>query len=289
MSDPTDGAVVTVPLGVRVTLARPAIQLIAEEARADILHIKGDAVDPRLRPVTAPGTDVDAIVRPSHVSRLDAALRAHGWTVYSSFAFGSPFGHAQTYLHEIWGYFDLHRLFPGIRLEPSAAFDLMWADRHPIPLAAGVGSVPSIEDQAALLVLNAARSAAPAADPLRTWVDAPGLDRSAVEARIDLLRARVAFAAATGDLDSYRGAPDYALWRAITRGGSRGAEWWGRIRAADSVSSAVMIAARAPLVNVERLQHELGRRPTRREIIRAFFARPARALRELASRSTSRS
>lgn len=283
-----DAGEVSVPLSVRVMLARPAVQVIADDAGADILHIKGDAVDRRLRTNPSPGTDVDALVRPSHVPRLDAALRAHGWTVYSTFAYGSPFGHAQTYLHPTWGYFDLHRLFPGIRLDPAAAFDLMWTGRNEIPLTGARGAVPSVEMQATLLVLNDARNGGAGGDPVRQWIDEPGLDRRAVDGCVDALHARVAFAAASGELEQYRGAPDYSLWRVITQGGSRSAEWWARIRAAGSVSEALRIASRAPLVNVERLRHELGRSPTRREVVAAFFARPARAMRELRPRRGGR-
>ena len=44
--------------------------------------------------------------------------------------------------------------------------------------------------------------------------------------------------------------------------------------------SALRLAARAPLVNVDHLAHRLGRTPTRGEIVAEFFRRPARALRE---------
>lgn len=279
--DVTERTGVNVSLAVRVRLARPAVQVIADELGIDILHIKGDAVDPLLRPVVSPGTDVDALVRPSDVSRLDAALRAHGWRVYSTFVHGSPFGHAQTYLHPMWGYFDLHRSFPGIRLEPARAFDTLWEERHEVELPGARGSVPSVEMQATLLVLNAARNRPRGDDALRRWVDEPGLDRAAIHACVDRLDAWVAFAAGSGDLESYRGAREYPLWRVISRGGSRSAEWWARIRAADTIPAALRILARAPLVNTEKLEHELGRRPTRAEIAGAFAARPARAIREI--------
>jgi hypothetical protein len=275
---------VSVPLAVRIRLARPAVQVIADEVGADILHIKGDAVDPVLRPIITPGTDVDALVRPSHVARLDEALRDRGWRVYSTFVYGSPFGHAQTYEHPTWGYFDLHRRFPGIRLDPARAFELLWSGRHDMQFPGAVGSVPSLEMQATVLVLNAARNRAGRSDPVRRWVEVPGLDRAAVDACVEQLDARVAFAAASGDLDRFRGERDYALWRVVSQGGSRAAEWAARVRAAESLTEAVRITARAPLVNVEQLSHDLGRQPTRSEIVAAFFARPMRAIRELVRR-----
>ncbi|MDL9978263.1 hypothetical protein [Microbacterium candidum] len=273
-----DAPGVSIPLDVRVALARPAIQVIADDVGADILHIKGDAVDPRLRAVAMTGTDVDALVRPSHVARLDTALRAHEWTVYSTFTYGSPFGHAQTYHHPMWGYFDLHRLFPGVRREPSVAFDLMWTGRQEVELPGARASTPSLEMQATLLVLNSARNGAD--DPVGRWVDDPGIDRETVQGCVDALQARTAFAAASGCLESRRGASDYRLWKVITEGGTRSQEWWARVRAAPSLNEAVRIAARAPLVNVEQLEHDFGRRPSRSEIAAAFFARTSRALRE---------
>ena len=115
-----------VPLAVRLHLGRAAIQTVAGRAAVDVLHIKGDAVDETLRPGGQAGTDIDILVRPAHVPVLDSALRSHGWTVYSTFENGSPFGHAQTYAHDVWGYLDLHRLFPGIGLDPAIAFERFW-------------------------------------------------------------------------------------------------------------------------------------------------------------------
>lgn len=286
MSDrSSDVEEVDIPREVRVTLARAAVQVLADEVGADILHIKGEVVDVRLRPTPIAGSDVDALVRPAHVPRLDRALRAHDWDIYSSFAYGSPFGHAQTYLHSTWGFFDLHRSFPGVRLRPAAAFDLMWDGHQEVRLPGVNARVPAVELQAVLLVLNAARNRDDDGDPVTTWVDEPGLDPAAVAATVDRLQAHVAFAAASGDLDSYRRSPDYALWKVITQGGARSTEWWARIRAARTVGEALRIIGRAPLVNVESLEHRLGRRPTRRDIAAEFVARPVRAVREVLWRS----
>ena len=149
---------VTVPLPVRLRFGHAAVQRLAEEIGVDLLHIKGAAVDPSLRPSGYAGSDVDVLVRPAHVLRLDRAMRQHGWRLYSTFEYGSPFGHAQTYFHDAWGYIDLHRFFPGIRLEPERAFDVFWSDRHEIDIAAVGCLVPGVPAQAVLLVLNAARA-----------------------------------------------------------------------------------------------------------------------------------
>lgn len=271
---------VAVPLEVRLRFGRAAVQVVADRAGADILHIKGETVHESLRPRQM-GTDVDILVRPSDVTRLDRAIRAEGWRLHSSFAYGSPFAHAQTYIHDAWGYLDLHRWFPGIRLDPSGAYEVLARDAYAID-EVGVGyRVPQIDAQAVLLVLNAARMAG--ADPestRREWERAPKQDQERRLRLISELRADLAFATAMGELERFRGHPEYRLWKSVSEPGSRSAEWWGRIRAARSLPEALALIARAPLVNVERLAHLLGHEPSRREIVREFLRRPRRAASE---------
>lgn len=277
----TELADVPVPLRVRLHFGRAAVQVVAARIGVDVLHIKGDAADRSLRPDEATGSDVDVLVRPDHVEALDRSLRSLGWRVYSTFVFGSPFGHAQTYLHDTWGYLDLHRWFPGIRTNPEAAFERMWTDRHVTDFA-GIGCpVPSVPAQATLLVLNAARGPGGSADLALSWTEAAADHRAAVAELVTAFDAHVAFAAATGDLDRHRGDRDYRLWKVVSEGGTRSEEWWARMRSAPTVRDALLVAVRAPLVNVEHLAIELGRAPTRREVAAAFFARPRRMMREM--------
>ncbi|MCD2441009.1 nucleotidyltransferase family protein [Agromyces sp. SYSU K20354] len=272
---------VSVPLAVRLRFGHAAVQHLAREIGVDLLHIKGSAVDPLLRPGGYAGSDVDVLVRPAHVAVLDRAMRQHGWRLYSSFENGSPFGHAQTYLHDVWGYVDVHRFFPGIRIAPDRAFERLWADRREIEIAETGCQVPSLTAQGVLLVLNAARSSVRSKPDVRiAWHEAPLERRAEMEALVADLDAPVAFAAATGALEHYRRERDYGLWRIVSQGGSRSAEWWARVRAAPSLGVAIRVVARAPLVNVDHLAHRLGRRPSRAEIVAEFFRRPARAVRE---------
>ncbi|WP_251454305.1 nucleotidyltransferase family protein [Microbacterium sp. Marseille-Q6648] len=282
-------AEVAIPLPVRLRLGRAAAQTIADRDGLDLLHIKGDAVDLSLRPHPTPGTDIDVLVRPRHLSGFDAALRAEGWRVYTTFAYGSPFEHAQTYTHELWGYLDVHRFFPGVGLDPDHAFDRLWRTRGSMDFGGVSCPVPSVPAQAAILVLNAARSRPGSrADVDRLWRRADAATRASIEREVSALDAHVALAAATGGLRTYRSARDYHLWRVVSEGGSRLEEWWGRLRAADSLGARARIVVRAPLVNVPHLEHELGRRPTPGEIVREFFARPARGAIELVRRLTRR-
>ena len=274
---------VSVPLPVRLRFGHAAVQRLAEKIGVDVLHIKGAAVDPSLRPGNYAGTDVDVLVRPAHVAALDRAMRQHGWRLYSTFEYGSPFGHAQTYLHDAWGYVDLHRFFPGIRLEPGRAFDVFWSDRHQTEIAAVGCPVPHVTAQAVLLLLNAARAPRQArSDVSAAWRQASEEQRREIERLVGRLHAEVAFAAATGGLERYVNARDYRLWKVVSEGGSRSEEWWARIRAAPNFWAGLRIAARAPLVNVDHLAHRLGRTPTRRDIVLEFLRRPVSAVREVA-------
>lgn len=272
---------VGVPLSVRLRFGHAAVQYLATEVGVDLLHIKGAAVDPSLRPSQS-GSDIDVMVRPNQVDRFDRALSEHGWTLYSTFAYGSPFGHAQTYLHDAWGYLDIHRFFPGIRVSPPRAFERLWTDRRTSDIA-GVGCpVPSVPAQALLLILNVARSGtSDHPDVVTGWRDASEERRIEIGALVAELDAPVAFAAAVGGLDRYRGERDYRLWKVISQGGSRSEEWWARVRAAPTTREAVGVIARAPLVNVDHLAYRLGRRPTAAEVVGEFFRRAGRGVAEV--------
>ncbi|WP_430647043.1 nucleotidyltransferase family protein [Agromyces sp. GXS1127] len=271
---------VSVPLQVRLQFGHAAIQYVADEVGVDLLHIKGAAVDPTLRAGFF-GTDVDVIVRPAQVAIMDRALRRAGWSLYSTFANGSPFGHAQTYLHPDWGYVDVHRRFPGIGVEAAAAFDALWEDRASVEIAGVRCAVPSVTAQRVLLILNAARSSNRGRrDVPSVWDGADGAARAEAEALVARLHAGVAFAAATGDLEQYRGDRAYLLWKVVSQGGPRSVEWWARIRAEPDLRERLRLIGRAPLVNVDHLAHRLGRRPSKREIGVEFVRRPVIALRE---------
>ena len=143
---------------VQVGFAHAVLQDLASEAGVEVLHIKGPAIDPSLAGGSARGTDADVLVRPSHLGRLVGAMQQHGWAVHLSAEAGSPFGHATTLVHPMWGYADVHRLFPGITIDPEDAFDRLWARRSTTSIAEIDCTVPSLDDQRTLLVLNAARA-----------------------------------------------------------------------------------------------------------------------------------
>ena len=222
---------------VRLLFGRAAVQTVAAQAGIDLIHLKGNATDASLRAPELTGTDVDILVRPSQVSALDAAIRTHGWELYSTFEDGSPFAHAQTYLHAEWGYLDLHRRFPGIGLDDELAFRRLWKNRQTILFCNVPCEVPNVAAQAVILLLNAARTGRSGdVDTQRAWYDAPRDARSAVAEEVDHLHARLAFDAALGALEQHRGEREYRLWKAVSAGGGRLEEWWGRFLAAPTIA-----------------------------------------------------
>ena len=62
---PAAGA--TVPLEVRIGFAHASVQWIADRCGADLLHVKGAALDPTLVPDRG-FSDADVLVRPAHVA-----------------------------------------------------------------------------------------------------------------------------------------------------------------------------------------------------------------------------
>ncbi len=270
-----------VPVRVRLAMMRAAAQVLGERAGVRMLHIKGDSVDSSLRATTSSGSDVDILVDPAGVPAFHEALLAEGWSIYSTFNAGSPFGHAQTYFHGDWGHLDVHRRFPGIQIADADAFELLWASRIPGVVAGIDYQAPSVDAQAVLLMLNAARdprNGRAAAD--RLWGTIGAEQKLRCLALVAELDAVVAFAAATGRLDSYAHRREYRLWKAVSQDGSRIAEWWGRIRAQRTAADAVRIGARSVLVNRERLEHRLGHAPSPRDVVAEFLARSAQGARE---------
>ncbi|GAB3630748.1 hypothetical protein GCM10027421_01010 [Microbacterium shaanxiense] len=278
-----------ISLDVRIEFSRAAIEVIARRAGIRVLHVKGATLDRSLRRVRRSGTDVDVMVDPLAVPAMHAALTHHGWSVYSSFVEGSPFGHAQTYHHTEWGYLDLHRRFPGIGVPDQDGFEVLWAAREAHASAGIECAIPSVDAQAVLFVLNAARDLdALGGEAHRLWADQGEQARIRRSRLVRMLRAEVAFGAGLGDLERYRHRREYLLWKTVSQGGGKLAEWWGRIKAAPTFGDALRTAARAPRVNRAVLAHELGREPDSRDMFFAFLRRIGAALSGDSSRKRGR-
>ncbi len=279
-----------IPVGLRVHLAHATIQALADDCGADLVHIKGPALDASLRATDADShalprlsTDADVLVRPAHVTELLRSLARHGWDLVTRFESGSAFGHAATLWHTQLGYVDVHRHFPGIEADPREAFEVLWAEAHHIQLAHWPCRVPSVDAQRLLLVLHGARGGGLRnADVARVWTAASPQERARAEELARTLQAEVALAAATGRLADFTEYRTHDLWQHFAEGGSsRLAEWRARYKAARTWPERLSVLARASIVNTDHLAMELGRTPTRAEVAAEYAERLGVLRREL--------
>ncbi|MBM6404323.1 nucleotidyltransferase family protein [Phycicoccus sp. CSK15P-2] len=275
-----------IPLQARVALAHAAVQRLAEGCGVDLLHIKGPAVDPSLRGRPRTGSDVDVIVRPSGVGRLMTALAEHGWRTETTFDAGSAFDHAANLYHPDWGLLDVHRHYPGMDRDPTAVFALLWDERVHADIAHVPCPVPEPIAQSLVLLLHAARSRAVAEHPdvAPNWDDRTEAERAAILDLADRTGARIALAAATGELAAYAGHADAALWEVFTTGGDRLDEWSARWRAARGTRAKASVAVRSLAVNRYYLGQRLGHEPSRPEVATEFFRRLAAGCRAVGGR-----
>jgi hypothetical protein len=283
--------VVDVPLPVRVELAHAAVQVLADDAGVDVLHIKGPAVHPGLRTSGHVGTDVDVIVRPSGVDALMAALAEHGWQIETTFDAGSAFDHAANLFHDSWGLLDVHRHYPGMDRDPAHAFDRLWGSRGSVELGHVPCAVPEPLAQSLVLLLHAARTPHTGGDHpdvAPNWTDRTAQDRERIRELAADTGATVALAAATGHLDEYHGDPEAAVWEVFVHGGDRLDEWSARFRAARGPRAKASVAWRSLRVNRYYLGQRLGHPPTRTELAAESLRRVGAGVRAVARRVVRR-
>ncbi|AQP45771.1 nucleotidyltransferase family protein [Tessaracoccus flavus] len=269
----------TLPIPLRVHLAHATVQAIADEASADVLHIKGPAVAPALRPEGRSSADADVLIRPAHLHRLLSGLRRHGWHQVTGLHSTDLIRHSTNWYHPQLGQLDVHVRFPGIQAPAERAFDVLWRERGQQNVAGRPCVVPSVTGQRLILLLHAARSLqANAADIRAAWRTASDAERGQTLALARELQAEVALASATGDLDQYRDRPEYALWqlyaenRTTTTGFRRIA---AELKAAPADLRFVRLrlgwyAAGVVVRTPQRLTADLARRPTLREVAAAY-------------------
>ena len=222
---------VSVPLSVRLRFGHAALQHLADEHRRRRAAHQGRGRRPDAAPARPRHRRRRAgAPRPVPATRPRAAAGTAG-ALYSTFASGSPFGHAQTYMHDAWGYVDVHRFFPGIRLAPDAAFDRLWRDRHAVrdrgasdapcraspPSRCCSSSTPP--GRGAIGATTSAWSGPTRPTSVAREIEAlVGRPRRASRVR----RGRPADSSATAT------SATTGCGRSITEGGSRSAEWWAR-------------------------------------------------------------
>lgn len=282
----TDLPIIPVPL--RVHLAHAAAQAVADDARADILHIKGPAANFSLRTADRASSDADVMVRPSHLDRLTSGLVEHGWSRVTGLTTGGLIEHSTNWYHGQLGQLDVHVRFPGIYLDAEEAFDRLWARRTSLEIAHRPCQVPGIAAHRVILLLHAARSmAARRADVDAVWGSATPEEREEMRALAVSLDAEVALAVAIGELERHRGRPEYPLWRLYADGETTTAGL-GRVKAEISASSltgprrhliVLRYVARVLLHMRRRLANQLGRQPTPRELTDGYLEFLARGVR----------
>lgn len=278
--DPDHPAAV-IPSYARVHLTHAITQRIAEEAGVRLLHLKGPAVLPGLRPADHESADVDVLVHPDDIAAMEAALRRHGWSQQSSVERGSAFAHAANWWHPHWGLVDLHHRWPGPTVDEETTFAALAEGNEQLSIAHVRCPVPARTAQILVLLLHAARSATDR-DLELLWHGQNEEQRKAVVELTRRLGAEVALAAALGDLESHRDDPAYALWRYFREGGGRLDEWRARWRAATSPRERRRVLRDAVRLNRDHLRLTLGREPTPAELRRAHLDRLRTLGRELA-------
>ncbi len=263
------------------------LEFLARASGLDVLHVKGPAMDERLLGAPRSSTDADVLVRPAQVRGLTTALREHGWQARDSFTTSSAFSHSQTFVHATWGAADVHRLYPGLHVDPALAFDVLWGDRDRLPVAGIDCTVPSLPAQLLVLLLHAARDRVGrgTSDIATAWSRADDNLRGEVRDLATRLRAEVGLAVALGeDLSPFAGRRELALWRSLDHPTTRAEEWRARIAAQPTARARVATAARVLAPNRTALTHRLGRPPTRAELAVEPLRRVARGIRELGGR-----
>lgn len=283
MSQPLDSSsrAAGIPIGIRAHLAHAALQVLAQDAGVDILHIKGPAVHPRIGRALTHSTDADVLVRPEQVKLYVKALLDHGWRHNTSFETGSAFEHAATFFHPTWGYVDLHRRYPGITA--PKAFNNLWARRIHQMLGGVRCATPALIDQRLILLLHVARNSSGTSDPdyALVWATLDECAQADLRRRARELGAQVGLAAALGELDQYRQDPTHDLWMMFSTGeGGRLDEWKARFKAANGPLAKARIVGRALLVNTDHLTMRLGHEPTPAEVRQEYVERYRAALRE---------
>jgi len=279
-----------VPLVLRTRLAHAALQSIADDCGADILHIKGSALDASLLPVregapahaspkerTVPrvSADADILVRPMHLGRLLTKLPKFGWQGKARFDTGGGADHAAPFWHSELGWADVHRSFPGIRLDPELAFERLWLDRRLLSIAHHACPVPSIDGQRTVLLLHAARNGeSQGVDVRAAWTNATVAERDRIMNLATQLQAEVALAGALGRLDEFVDRPEHDLWRLFAADNpGRFDIWRARMKAAQSAKERLHVLINPLRLKVDGLSGELGRKPTVPEILRFYGGR----------------
>lgn len=267
------------PAALHVRLAHACVQWIADSAQVRLLHIKGHAVDDDMRVLRGGGSDVDIVVAPSELPRFEAALKAAGWTLYTTFRSGSVFGHAATYYHPTWGTADVHRWIPGLDRDPQTSFEYLWADRLTRVLGGLPCAAPSDDHHRLILLLHAARNGDRRGTDFHLgWGDVDAVRRRRIKNAAYAMGGHVPFTLVTTDAAFVPGR-HARLWAAVVTNRGTTEQWVARFRDASSLREVGMLVGDALKANQDHLGLKLGRRPSRSELVDEQKRRAGTALR----------
>lgn len=261
-------------LPVRIQLSHAYFQHLALSHGVDILHIKGYAFAQEVYRPRRTSTDVDIIVRPSHVERLVTLAQADGWQILTHFETGSIFEHAMTLYHSSWGLVDIHRYFPGLGPADGSVFEKLWQQRRTKLIANYPCYVPSLIDSRIIVVVHGARSIASRNPDITYLKDTlSNSDWERMQARVPELEASLAYAAALGTLKEFKSHPDYLLWKTVSEDSPDLLRWRARLNHARGLRQKAKVVQSILVVNKDHLAMELGHTPSRAEVLEKFFSR----------------
>jgi hypothetical protein len=262
------------PQDMRIRLGHALVEYTAHTHKLRLLHIKGYAVDPGLYPAGRRSSDIDVLVHPADVDALIDLLKASGWNRVTGFKSGSLFQHAATLWHDSWGYIDVHRDFPGVGAPPAEFFDELWTCRKSRDIADVSCTVPAAEHQALLVVLHAGRDSTRGASDVSHLQGTLSVEAwQGVQSEANRFAAELAFAAATGRLAEHQAHPEHDVWAAISTGSSRLELLLARARAANTISSRIVVVASALQPNRDHLRMTLHREPKLLDYLRDLSER----------------
>lgn len=155
------------------------INNVAAQHGIDLLFLKGPTLHAQGLRDRAHSGDVDCLVRPSQGVDLARALQPWGWSPAISAFTGTRVLHSLTLRAADWACaIDVHTWFPGITVDPEAAFIALEQHSETRQFAGSIARTPAREAHAAILALHEARP-----------VDGHGPSTAKVHSAADALRA----------------------------------------------------------------------------------------------------
>lgn len=263
---------------VRLEFVHALVDRQAARAGVRVLHIKGVAAGRQLGLRGRRPADVDVLVAPGDEAALVAALEGCGWTREDPTRAARLVGHATVLTHPGWGCaVDLHHRFPGIELDATTAFDLLWQERVALVLGGHIVHVPPGPAQALLVLLHAARGHGTprARDDVEQVRCGLGPDEAGdVRRWAQRLHSGAALRAVAADWGRSGGRLHDWHWRAQADPSGSGVQLWiGRALTAPSVRTAAAVLATAVVPDRRTMSIRAGRPLSRGALVAAWVGR----------------